>query len=110
MPFDITNPPSVSPPSVNTDFSQPQNQTIGNVSCVDKDPKPPSISVISRDKKPLSKPSVSYVDEVIPSPTYGNIIFDKMTGFPQTIGVITITSANGDTRTITINEKGSISY
>ena len=78
MPFDITNPPSVSPPSVNTDFSQPQNQTIGNVSFVDKDPKPPSISVISRDKKPLSKPSVSYIDKVIPSPTYGNIIFDKI--------------------------------
>lgn len=38
------------------------------------------------------------------------IVFNKMTGFPQSIGAIILTSTNGETRTITINSKGSISY
>jgi hypothetical protein len=78
MPFDIDNPPSITPPNSNTDFSQPQNQVIGNVSFIDRDPKPPATSVVYRDKLPLSKPQVVYVDEVTPPPTYGNIVFDKI--------------------------------
>lgn len=38
------------------------------------------------------------------------IVFSKMTGFPQSIGAIILTSTNGETRTITINSKGSVSY
>jgi prepilin-type N-terminal cleavage/methylation domain-containing protein len=38
------------------------------------------------------------------------IIFYKMTGFPGSVGAIILTSTNGETRTITINSKGSVSY
>ena len=38
------------------------------------------------------------------------IVFDKLTGLPQTTGTITLTSANGDVRTIIINAKGSVTY
>jgi len=37
-------------------------------------------------------------------------VFNKLTGLPQTTGSITLTSVNGDTRTITINSKGTVSY
>ena len=38
------------------------------------------------------------------------IVFEKMTGLPQTTGNIILTSPNGQTRTVTINAKGSINY
>jgi prepilin-type N-terminal cleavage/methylation domain-containing protein len=38
------------------------------------------------------------------------IVFNKMTGFPQLTGNIVLTSINGETRTITINAKGQIAY
>lgn len=38
------------------------------------------------------------------------IVFTKFNGTPQTTGTLTLTSANNETRTITINAKGSISY
>lgn len=38
------------------------------------------------------------------------VIFNKMTGFPQSSGSITLTSTNGETRTITINAKGQVGY
>lgn len=37
------------------------------------------------------------------------IMFAKLTGLPQTTGTITLNTAN-DSNTITINEKGTISY
>lgn len=36
-------------------------------------------------------------------------IFSKFTGFPQVTGTATLTTSN-DTRTVTINEKGMVSY
>ena len=36
------------------------------------------------------------------------VVFDLLTGEPQTIGTLTISSVNGDVRTISINEKGII--
>jgi len=39
----------------------------------------------------------------------GEIIFDKLTGSPQNTGIITLSTPN-DSRTITINEKGMISW
>lgn len=38
------------------------------------------------------------------------IIFDKFTGDPQTTGTVTLTSSTNETRNITINEKGTITY
>jgi prepilin-type N-terminal cleavage/methylation domain-containing protein len=38
------------------------------------------------------------------------VIFTKMTGLPQSTGTVTLTSANGDARNITINSKGTVSY
>lgn len=37
-------------------------------------------------------------------------IFTKLNGFPQTTGTITITSPNSESISITINDKGAISY
>ncbi len=36
-------------------------------------------------------------------------VFSKFTGFPQTTGTATLATSN-DTRTVTINEKGMVSY
>ena len=38
------------------------------------------------------------------------IVFAKMTGFPQSAGTVILTSQNNETRNITINSKGQISY
>jgi type IV fimbrial biogenesis protein FimT len=38
------------------------------------------------------------------------IVFSKMTGFPQSTGTITLTSNNGEIRNIAVNLKGTISY
>ena len=38
------------------------------------------------------------------------VVFAKFTGLPQTTGTITLTSTNNETRTITINAKGMVSY
>lgn len=38
------------------------------------------------------------------------IVFTKFTGLPQTTGTITLTSNANETRTITINTKGIVSY
>jgi prepilin-type N-terminal cleavage/methylation domain-containing protein len=45
--------------------------------------------------------SVSGADEVV---------FSKLSGYPQTTGTITLVSNTNETRTITINEKGNVSY
>lgn len=55
-------------------------------------------------------------DEVIEIPSNiaisGNqeIIFNKLTGFPQTIGTTALTSINNETKNIIINEKGTITF
>ncbi len=46
---------------------------------------------------------------VIPS-GLTEVVFNKMTGLPQTTGTIILTSTNGEVRTITINNKGAVSY
>lgn len=38
------------------------------------------------------------------------ILFTKLTGMPATTGNITLSNANGDTRTVTINAKGMVTY
>jgi len=38
------------------------------------------------------------------------IIFNKLSGEPQSQGTITLTSTNNETKTITINAKGFVSY
>lgn len=38
------------------------------------------------------------------------IVFAKMTGLPQTTGTVILTSSNNETRPITINSKGMVSY
>lgn len=46
---------------------------------------------------------------IIPSGLY-EIVFVKFTGLPQTDGAITLTSNTNETRIITINAKGTVSY
>jgi prepilin-type N-terminal cleavage/methylation domain-containing protein len=46
----------------------------------------------------------------ISSSGISEIVFDRLTGDPQAVGTITLSSTNGDARTLTINEKGTISY
>lgn len=55
-------------------------------------------------------------DEVFEVPTsitpsgISEIVFTKFTGLPQTTGTITLTSNTNETRNITINAKGTVSY
>ena len=55
-------------------------------------------------------------DELFDMPTsitpsgLGGIVFAKFTGLPQTTGTITLTSNANETRTITINSKGTVAY
>jgi len=51
--------------------------------------------------------------EISPSLSFSGmeeIVFAKFSGEPQTTGNVVLTSLNNETRTITINEKGTISY
>ena len=65
------------------------------------------ISYVSRD---------SNFDEVFEIPAsitpsgISEIIFTKFTGLPQTTGSVTLTSTINETRVITINARGTISY
>ncbi|MDP2587361.1 MAG: type II secretion system protein [bacterium] len=38
------------------------------------------------------------------------IVFDRLTGEPQVTGSITFTSVLGDTQTVILNDKGTVSY
>lgn len=55
-------------------------------------------------------------DEIFDIPTniilsgVNEIVFDKLSGLPQTTGTMTLTSTAGETRNMTVNEKGMISY
>lgn len=55
-------------------------------------------------------------DELFDVPTsitpsgMSEVVFAKFTGVPQTTGTITLTSNANETRTITINAKGMVSY
>lgn len=55
-------------------------------------------------------------DEVFEAPTsitpsgINEVVFTKFTGLPQITGTITLTSNTNETRTITINAKGVVSY
>lgn len=40
----------------------------------------------------------------------GEVVFAKFSGEPQAMGTVTLTSSTSETRTITINEKGTITY
>ena len=58
----------------------------------------------------------SSFDEVFEVPTsitpsgVAEVVFAKFTGLPQTTGTVTLTSTNNETREITINAKGMVSY
>ncbi|PLX24971.1 hypothetical protein C0580_03525 [Candidatus Parcubacteria bacterium] len=39
-----------------------------------------------------------------------DVVFEKLTGEPQTFGSINFSSNNNETKTVTINEKGMLSY
>ncbi len=58
----------------------------------------------------------SAFDELFEVPTsimpsgVSEVVFAKFTGLPQTTGTITLTSNTNETRTITINAKGMVSY
>ena len=50
---------------------------------------------------------------ITPSSVSGNfweIVYAKFTGLPQTTGAVTLTANTNEARSITINEKGMISY
>lgn len=55
-------------------------------------------------------------DEVFTVPTsivstgLSEVVYAKFTGLPQTTGTITLTSSTNETRIITINAKGMVSY
>lgn len=46
---------------------------------------------------------------ITPSGTQ-EFVYAKFSGLPQSIGTLTLTSDNNETRNITINEKGTITY
>lgn len=48
------------------------------------------------------------VSSITPSGTT-EYVFSKLSGLPQTIGTITLTTES-DTRTVTVNEKGMVNY
>lgn len=39
-----------------------------------------------------------------------SFVFNKFTGYPQSAGTLTLTSTNGDAKTININAKGMVQY
>lgn len=39
-----------------------------------------------------------------------DVVFEKLTGFPDTTGTLTLTGSTNDTQVITINEKGAIFF
>lgn len=43
---------------------------------------------------------------------YGSqeIVFNKFSGIPQTTGTLTLSTSNGDSKTLTINSKGTVNY
>jgi len=51
-----------------------------------------------------------YVTDVITPSGDTEFVFSKLTGFPNISGSIIFTSINNDTKTVTINSKGTISY
>ena len=65
------------------------------------------ISYVARD---------STFDELFDVPTsitpsgISEVVFAKFTGLPQTTGTITLTSNTNETRNVTINQKGMVSY
>lgn len=58
----------------------------------------------------------SLYDEIIDIPTTitpsgaTDVVFSKLTGFPASSGTLTLSGMQGMSRTITINEKGTIVY
>ncbi len=56
------------------------------------------------------------LDEIFTIPTsivpsgVSDIVFDRLTGFPQSTGTITLTSNRGEARNMTINQKGMVNY
>jgi len=41
---------------------------------------------------------------------FQEVVFAKLTGYPQTTGTLTLTTSTGDVRNISVNAKGTISY
>jgi len=41
---------------------------------------------------------------------FQEVVFAKLTGYPQTTGILTLTTSTGDVRNISVNAKGTISY
>ena len=58
----------------------------------------------------------SSFDEIFETPTNLTLsgtqeyIFTKFTGLPQATGALTLTSANGESRGVSVNSKGMVSY
>lgn len=53
---------------------------------------------------------ISDMSTVITPSGLGEVVFLKLTGLPQIPGTVTLTGLNNQTKTITLNEKGTITY
>lgn len=72
-----------------------------------------SITLFKGTSYPLRDSSFDEVFTIPPSITpsgIAEIVFTKFTGLPQTTGIVTLTSNINETRTITINARGTVSY
>lgn len=65
------------------------------------------VSYVARD---ISYDEVFDTPESINTSGVSEVVFSKLYGMPQSIGTVTLTSAENETRSITINEKGMVDY
>lgn len=64
-------------------------------------------SYVARD---ASKDEIYICPTSVSASGLSEIVFDKFTGDPLSLGTISLTTTNNETRQITINAKGTISY
>lgn len=65
------------------------------------------LSYASRD---TSKDEIQELSSTVTPSGLQEIIFTKFTGLPQSTGTVYFTASNNATSTVTINEKGTVSY
>lgn len=57
-----------------------------------------------------SRDETTDIPQTLSSSGLSEIIFSKFSGYPAAIGTITLTSKTNETRTLSINSKGTIDY
>lgn len=65
---------------------------------------------VSYEARETSFDEVFSMPESITPSGLSEVVLEKLTGFPQSTGTLTLTSSLQESKTLTLNEKGTISY